>query len=354
MTARHDTHQESRDERNVPTVEAGTPAVESEGVSLGKRLRSPQTIISFVIAFALITFIFRNLDLDFSTLWQNIRTSNPVYLVLGFAVYYGSFPLRALRWRKLLDNAGITRQQGFAVPGLRGLSEIYVLSWFANCLVPAKLGDAYRGYLLKKHAGPSFGRTIGTIFAERVMDVFALVGLLLLASLAVFGSSMPGSLRLPMLAGVGLVAVGMVGLAGLFLFGPRMRQLVPQRIRPTYERVETGITTSFSRRGMVSVVVLTTMVWLLEGARLYFVATAFGVELSFESSLLVALLASLLTIVPITPAGLGVVEGGTIIALKLMNVGGIDAGSIAIVDRIIAYWSVIVVGAVLYVVTKHK
>ena len=113
-----------------------------ETVSLGQRLRSPQTIISFLIAFALIGFIFRNLDLNLSLIWTNIRSSNPLFLVLGFAVYYGSFPLRAMRWRKLLNNAGITRKEGFSVPGLGGLSEIYVLSWFANCLVPAKLGDA--------------------------------------------------------------------------------------------------------------------------------------------------------------------------------------------------------------------
>src|SRR3712207_7067169 len=37
-----------------------------------------------------------------------------------------------------------------------GISEIVMLSWFANCIVPAKLGDAYRAYLLKRTAGVSF------------------------------------------------------------------------------------------------------------------------------------------------------------------------------------------------------
>jgi uncharacterized protein (TIRG00374 family) len=337
-----------------PPNEHGTVEIEPKPISIGQRLRLPQTIISFLIAFALIIFIFRNLDLNVGEIWINIRGSNPVYLILGFAVYYGSFPLRAMRWRRLLNNAGITREQGFDLPGLRGLSEIYVLSWFANCVVPAKLGDAYRGYLLKKNAHSSFARTIGTIFAERVMDVFALVTLLLIASLVVFRGSLPSSLRLPVFAGIALVVLGVVGLAALFLFGTRLRQLVPARVRPAYERVEHGITTSFSRQGLLGVVVLTSVVWIMEGLRLFLVATAFGVELSPASSLLVALLASLLTIMPLTPAGLGVVEGGTIIALKLLNVGAVDAGSIAIVDRIIAYWSVILVGAVLYLVTKRK
>lgn len=328
--------------------------MEPQPISLGDRLRSPQTLLSFLIAFALIVFIFRNLDLNTGEIWRNVQDSNPVYLLLGFAAYYGSFPLRAMRWRRLLNNAGITRENGLAVPGLRGLSEIYILGWFANCIVPAKLGDAYRGYLLKKQANTSFGRTIGTIFAERVMDIFALVSLLLIAGLFVFRGTLPSSLRWPVFAGIGLVVVGGLGLAGLFMFGSRVRALVPRGIRPVYERIETGITTSFSRQGIIGVVVLTTIVWVMEGLRLFFVATAFGVELSPASSLLVALLASLLTIMPLTPAGLGVVEGGTIIALKLLSVGVTDAGSIAIVDRIIAYWSVIVVGSALYLISKRK
>jgi glycosyltransferase 2 family protein len=323
-------------------------------VSLGRRLRSPQTIISFLIAFAIIGFIFRNLDLNLSLLWTNVLNSNPTYLVLGFAVYYGSFPLRALRWQKLMNNAGITRANGYNMPGLAGLSEMYVLSWFVNCLVPAKLGDAYRGYLLKKNAGPSFSRTMGTVFAERVLDIFALVGLLLIASLLVFRGTVPGSLRLPLIAGVTLVVIGIAGLVALYHFGPRMSRIVPNRLRPIFERTAQGLTMSFTRTGMTGAVSLTAIVWVLEGVRLFCVAAAFGVELSPASSLLVALLASLLTIMPLTPAGLGVVEGGTIIALRLLNVGDTDAGSIAIMDRIIAYWSVILVGGILYLFTRRK
>lgn len=356
MTVPHSSASEKSLAKDRPTNTDPLEAADlgPASISIGQRLRSPQTIISFLIAFALIFFIFRNLDLNVGAIWRNIRTSDPLYLVLGFAVYYGSFPLRAMRWRRLLTNAGITRQEGFNVPGLGGLSEIYVLSWFANCVVPAKLGDAYRGYLLKKHANTSFARTIGTIFAERVMDVFMLVTLLLIASLVVFRGTLPPSLRLPVFVGIALVVIGVLGLIGLFIFGARVRTLVPGRVRPAYERLEHGITTSFSRQGLVGVAVLTAAVWIMEGLRLFLVATAFGVELSPASSLLVALLASLLTIMPLTPAGLGVVEGGTIIALQLLAVTSVNAGSIAIVDRIIAYWSVIAVGGILYVVTKRK
>lgn len=326
----------------------------ASSISIGKRLRSPQTLISFVAAFAIIFFVFRNLDLNLSDIWTTMKTGNPLLIALGFAAYYVSFPLRAIRWRALLNSAGINEEQGYPVPGTRGLTEIFILSWFANCVVPAKLGDAYRGYLLKKHAKPSFAHTIGTIFAERVIDVFALVSLMLLSILLVFHGTLPSSLRFPVAGGAGLVLVGVAGMGSLFWYGNAIGNRFPERVQPYFHRLQSGITTSFSRSSLPRTIGITALIWTLEGARLYFVATAFGVEINAPEAVFVALLASFLTVIPLTPAGLGVVESGTIIALKLLDIPATEAATIAIVDRGIAYWSVIVVGAIVYLVSKYR
>jgi hypothetical protein len=336
-----------------PVVDPASAGPE-RSLSIGERLRRPQTIISFLVAFAIIFFVFRNLDINLGEIWTNFKAANFWWIGLGFVAYYGCFPLRAIRWRYLLGNAGISPATGYPVPGVSGLSQMFILSWFANCLVPAKLGDAYRGYLLKKHAHPSFARTMGTIFAERAMDVFALVGLMLAASLLVFHGNVPGSVQAPVYAGFGLVTVGIIGLVGLFVFGERVRLIVPERVRPYYVRIEEGIVQSFARHALLQVVLCTLGIWALEGVRVYSVASAFNVNLTPAESMFVALLASLLTVLPFTPAGLGVVEGGTIIALKLLNVSATDAATIALVDRGIAYWSVILIGAVVYLFSRYK
>jgi uncharacterized protein (TIRG00374 family) len=68
----------------------------------------------------------------------------------------------------------------------------------------------------------------------------------------------------------------------------------------------------------------------------------------------VALLASLLTTVPFTPAGLGFVEGGTVAALQLFKIAPVSATAVALLDRTVASYSVIVIGGLLYLVTKRK
>jgi hypothetical protein len=177
---------------------------------------------------------------------------------------------------------------------------------------------------------------------------------MLFATLLVFHGSMPASLQYPILLGVGLVVAGLCGLAALFRFGDALHMRLPERVQPYYQRTQEGLRTSFSRTGAHWVISLTLIIWLLEGARVWLVASAFSVDLAPQDALFVALLASLLTVVPLTPAGLGVVEGGTIVALKLLSVSAVDAGSIAIVDRGIAYWSVILVGGILYLITRYK
>lgn len=323
-------------------------------ISLGERMRSPQTIASFVVAFGIIILVFWRLDINFGDVWSQIRHADPLYLTIAFAVYYGSFPIRAMRWKLILANARISQEDGFAVPGIVGLSEIYVLSWFANCVVPAKLGDAYRGYLLKKNAGPSFSRTLGTIFAERLLDVIALVGLMVVSGLLVFHGTVPSGLRWWFVSGAALVVTGIGGLIALMTASHRIEALFPERFRPYYNRLADGIVSSFSRQGLVKVAGLTVLIWGLEGARVYAGAQALGIDLSLSQSLFIALLASLLTTFPFTPAGMGVVEGGTVFALRLFDVTAASATAAALLDRTIASYSVVLIGGLLYFVTKRK
>jgi len=106
-----------------------------------------------------IIFIFTKLDINIADTWKTMLTANPLFLVMGFIVYYSAFWLRGARWKQLLTNVGLDNQEA-KLPSVNGLVEIIYLSWFVNCIVPAKLGDAYRSYLLKRNSGISFSSTI--------------------------------------------------------------------------------------------------------------------------------------------------------------------------------------------------
>lgn len=341
-----------------PEVETDNGAIKGE-FSLWQRLRSPRTLISFGLAVAIILFAFRGLNLDPKQVWLHMRGANTALMLTAFSVFYLTFPLRAVRWRTLLNNAHVPIDQGQkGWASFPALIEYIYLSWFANCVVPAKLGDAYRGYLLKHNGKVSFSATMGTIFAERLLDMLGLFGLLVLSGWFTFGASLPDETQLIFLFGMLLVLLILTGLAGMRWFSPIIHRVLPGRMHEFYGRFEKAALRSFRPSILPNLVLLTAGIWLLEGFRLFFVIQSLGAEglhLALPSIIFVALASSLLTALPLTPAGLGIIEGTvTVVLIKFFEVEEHLAGAVTFLDRTINFWSVVFIGFILYLVSKRK
>lgn len=346
------------DERPLPPDHEPNEGVAERGFSLKERFLNIRTFISIAIAFAIIVFVFRGFDINLADVWGQMRQINPALYLLAFVLFYVTFPIRALRWRILLQNADLPVREGrHSWASIPALTEYIGLSWFANCVVPAKLGDAYRGYLLKHNGNVSFSRTFGTIFAERLLDMIVLFALLVISGWSVFGTHLPPSAQYVFGLGLLLVVVIVVGLAAMRFLSPFIRRFVPTRLEPLYSSFEAGTLGSLKAHSLPALFALTSLVWLCESLRLFLVIEAMGgLHLGLPAVIFVALMGSLLTTVPATPGGVGLVEGGIIGVLRssLFGVGGSVATAVALLDRVINYWSIIVFGFMLYLFSKRK
>jgi len=323
-------------------------------LSLAHRLRQPRTIISLVLPIVLLLLFVRSLPgFKLEELPAKIGGANPWLLIAAFLIFYVGFPLRGLRWSILV------RQSGFAL-GLRDSIEIIFLSWLVNCLVPAKLGDVYRAYLLKINSPVSLSRTFGTVFIERILDLFAIVTLGLAAGFISFRKGLPGDVQIVFAIGVGVVLLLAGGLLTMRNFGRRilLRLPVPHRAVELYDRFEEGVFASMGLRALPRLIVITVLIWATEALRLYFVVLALGlpdVHLGISGAFFVALSASLLTAVPLTPAGIGFVESGVVGLLTIVyGVPQTDALAITLVDRAISVLSIIVLGSIAYAVSPKR
>lgn len=347
---------EAEDQR--PHESEAAEDVAERGFSLRERLLNVRTLISLALSLAIIVFVFTGFDINVREVWQEVRRINPWLYLLAFAAFYVTFPIRALRWRILLANARFPVAEGrHSWASIPALTEYIGLSWFANCVVPAKLGDAYRGYLLKHNGSVSFSRTFGTIFAERLLDMIVLFALLVVSGWSVFGTRLPEAAQLAFVFGLLLVVVIVVGLAAMRFLSPYIRRIVPKRLETIYGSFESGTLGSLQPRSLPILFLLTSLVWLCESLRLFLVIEAVGgLGLGIPAVIFVALMGSLLTTVPATPGGLGLVEGGIIGVLRsaLFNIGAVTAGAVALLDRVINYWSIVVFGFILYLVSKRK
>jgi len=320
-------------------------------VSLRRRMLNVRTIGSVLFGLVLIYLLSRvafGEDFDWGEVARLIGQADPGFLLLAFIAYYATFPLRGFRWRYVLARSGLPVR-------FRDATEILFLSWFVNCLVPAKLGDIYRAYLLRGNYGASISRTVGTVFIERVADIIIIAALALSAGYWSFrGRSRP---EIDTLFIIGFViAIGLVLLlAGLRIFGGQIGRRLPARIGDLWTRFQEGSTDALSVRSVPVILALTVAIWLLEGARLYFVIRALAlpeVGLGISASVFVALAAALLTAIPLTPAGFGFVEAGIVGVLYLYGVSQEPAAAVALVDRGLTIVTVIILGGILYAFSR--
>jgi hypothetical protein len=326
----------------------------ADSMSLGRRLRQPRTILSLVLPIVLLVLIFRVvLNVNLGDLVAGIRQANPLLLLAAFVIFYAGFPLRGFRWALLL------RGTGFRI-GLRDATEILFLSWLVNCLVPAKLGDVYRAYLLKLNSPVSLSRTFGTVFIERILDLFAISVLGLAAGFWSFRNGLPTQIQVVFGIAVGVVIVLAILLLTLRNFGRQIlvRLPIPHRFVELYDRFEEGVFGAVGLRHLPPLMVLTGLIWATEAMWLYLVVAALGfpdVELGISGAFFVALIGSLLTAVPLSPAGLGIVELGVVgVLTAAYGVPSGEATTIALVDRTISVLSIIVLGSIAYSLSSKR
>ena len=320
-------------------------AIPEQEVSLARRLFNLRTIGSIIFGLVLVFLLFRViLNVDFGRTFELMRRANLGLLLAGLFVYYLTFPLRSLRWTLIL------RRVGTQVP-YRAAMEILFLSWFVNSIVPAKLGDLYRAYLLRGNYGASISRTVGTIFIERVTDIIVIFALALAAGFWSFRGRNRPEVDALFLAGFVFAVILVVLVVALRYQGRRLTRWLPERAQELYERFHEGSTGALVPSVLLPVGAITVMVWLLEGARVFFVIQALNLpdlHLGITSSIFVALAASLLTAIPLTPAGIGFVQAGIVGALSLYGVTAEAGTAVALTDFVLATLSVIVFGGVLY------
>ncbi len=334
--------------------------------SLARRMLSWRALGSLALTLALLYWFARQLGYEgLVQSWQMIRQANPALYLAALLVYYCSFPIRGLRWRLLLANSGEPAER---LPRTRDLAEIIYLSWFVNSVVPAKLGDVYRGYLLRRESGISWSHGMGTIVAERVLDLILLVTLMVTTGVLTYGDVLGEALRGDPVAclesgihpealsctllqlffiGVLVAFALLVGLVVFARFGVHVERWLPSRLGHIYQRFAGALVLSFGR--FPRLITLSALAWLCEGLAFWLVSRSLGLALPLPMVVFLSLLQAFATAIPLTAGGVGVVEIVLTGALALRGYPGSEAAAMVLLYRTISFLSLVVGGAIVYI-----
>jgi uncharacterized protein (TIRG00374 family) len=314
----------------------------------GKVIGAVITLVCLVLAFY---------QVNFSELGAALATANYVLVAPALLLWLIGYVTRTLRWRAILAGAR---------PGPLGqLFGVLMVGFATNNLLPARLGEIARAFLLRRRTGLRKTFVLASIFLERVFDGLALVAIVLVLSALVkppgWDQETDVAERVKLVEQ--LATIGFVGVAVciwvLLLRNDLATRLVELVARLLPAKLGAFATSAFGafvnglssmRRPEVvaATTVLSLAVWAIEWGAYVLVASAFdlglsGIQLAAACALLLVVV-NLGIMLPAAPGYVGTFQFFAVSALAVWGVPRERALAVAIVAHLAQYVLVTAIG----------
>ena len=164
------------------------------------RFRSIQAGAGIVISAVLLWLALRGLDLGQT--WVALSSANFWYVAPAVLIYFAGVAIRGLRWQRLLLPLG-------RIPARQAVA-LLVVSYTVNNVVPARMGDVMRVFLLARETGVRKSASLATVVLERLLDVLAILAIIVACTVILSWPS-------PLITALRVAAVLAIAAAGLLI-----------------------------------------------------------------------------------------------------------------------------------------
>jgi len=304
-----------------------------------------QLVIGVLISLLFLWLAFRGVD--WRAAWAMIVHANAGLLLAALASVLLTTLVRAERWRWMFypDPRRLRLPRFLA---------IFLIGQVINAVVPARIGEVARAYLIGEREGVSKAHALWTAVVEKVLDALCL--LLFLAGLSLI-VPLPAWLRQAgwtlSLGIVGVFAALSITLAmrarftaWLEAWSVRHRWAQRLRLARLWQAVADSLAVMREPRLFVALAFWSVAAFLLGAATNWLAARALGLEISFTACLLLLAVLQISAVAPIptSPGRIGLFHYLCIISLAIFYVPRETALSYSLVLHAVVYLPMIVGG----------
>jgi len=291
-------------------------------------------------------------------LGEAIGSASPLWLAAAASIILPAYLLRAIRWKLLLSPIKKTAR----------ISNTFwstAVGFMVNTLVPIRLGEFVRAYILGEKEGTGFGPSFSSIVVERTLDLVGLLSIGIVTMLIV--STQTGLSRI-VVDIFQAVAVLIAAILAIIIVGIKKEAFIIGLVTgitskiPLIKRYTVRIADFASSliRGLQGLsqnskmfainLTLTVILWLFRSSAIYLTFEAFNYPIPFATAILGGVLMSVSAILPATPGYVGSYEAfwvlifGLLLSFTQTDLSLIFA--MGVISHLIGVLPIIVVGSI--------
>lgn len=318
-----------------------TQETKSSGSSQASVVRN--VAIGVAVSAAFLYLAFRNVPLD--DLGAALGRLRPSWLVVSVAVSLAIMVLRAYRWQlelRPLEHVPVGR-----------LWVVAAIGYMAINLLPARLGEVVRPWLLSRRSNVTFSNVVGNLVVEKTMDsvvtlVYTLAGLVLVESLPLW-------MRRAALVPAAVVAVLVTLVVLIYWRGEAFadRWLSPvlpakwgERVRGVLSSIVQGMRILPDPRLLGAVFAVSLVLWFLPILSSWVMIRAFDLDVPFSAAVVVFIFIGFGTALPGAPGMIGIYQYACQQALALFGVPEADGLAYGLVLNAVQFVTIVGQGLV--------
>jgi glycosyltransferase 2 family protein len=262
------------------------------------------------------------------------HTGPELAALLGAIALYGlATVVRAERWQRLLVDEGGT-------PPRADTYSLVVVGYMGNNVLPARAGDAIRVVLMAPPARVSRRTVVGTLLAERLLDVAVLVVLFVVVGWGLLGEVGAGKVEV-------LAALSVAGLLALAVGWRLIR--ANQRLHAMLAPIASATLGLRRAHHGLPLLGMTLLIWAIETGVWMSVGAAVGFGMDPIEGVYLVALASVFAMIPSGPAYAGTQDAAVAIGVKALGGTGSTAVAYLLMLRFVIVVPITAVGLVLLV-----
>ena len=305
--------------------------------------------LGILLSVALLVYAFHGIE--WAEVGVEIRRANLWLLLLSAVAATGIFPLRARRWRTILDPVEPNLPFG-------PLWRATAIGMMVSNIVPARAGELARAYALSReiHRVP-FSTAFASLAVDRVFDALIILTLMFGAMLLPsFPAGAAGTAARYAVGGVVFV-VAVIIVLYLIVFFPKqiisLFELLARRVAPAFEERGRAILGSFANGLSVlrtpgrflAVFGWALLHWLLNALAFWIAFVAVGIDAPFGMALFTQGIIAIGVAIPSSPGFFGVFETAGKFALGIYGISQTSALTWAMGFHLLSFIPITLIGA---------